>query len=215
MAESLRKELKRPDQFVQTGKRWLEWGVQHRSTMLAGAGTLLVVLLAVGGVYSYREANLRQANADLAAALTTMQEERWVEAARQMEEVAERWGGGVGDTARLYAAQAQLKTGNLDGAAATLEAALASSLPGYLRQQALFNLGFVAEQKGDAKAAAERYAEASAAGGPFTGPALLAEARLRLDLGDAESAKGLYRRYLEEFPEAADRTTIEARLGEI
>lgn len=216
MADTLRKELKRPDQFVKTGKRWLEWGAHHRSTLLGAGGGVLALLAVVAGVFSYREANERQANADLAAALTTMQEERWVEAARTLQDVADRWGGGVGAAALLYAAQANVEAGQLDAAKATLESALGeSSLPAYLRQQALYNLAFIAEQQGDAKAAAGRYGEAAKATGPFTGPALLAEARLRIDLGESDAAKELYRRYLDEFPDATDRTTIEARLSEI
>lgn len=216
MAETLRKELKRPDQFVTTGKRWLEWGVQNQRTLIAAGIGVLVVLVAIGGMYSYREANERQANAELAAALNAFDSGEWPEAASRLREVADRWGGSIAAVARVFAARADIESGDLDGAAATLEKALETGLPAsYLRQQALYNLAFVSESRGDAEAAADRYAEASALSGPYTGPAILAEARLREKSGAADRAKELYRRYLGENPDAPDSAEIEKRIGEL
>jgi len=216
MADTLRKELKRPDQFMVTGKKWLIWSVEHQRVLLMAGAGLVLVLLVIAGYDSYRKANVRQANAELAVALTAFEGERWEEAATGMREVAQRWSGagGVTHVALLYAAQADIHAGKLDAAKATLEEVVAASgLPKYLKQQATYNLGFILEEQGDTAAAAERYAATTAVDGPYTSPALLAEARVRAALGEIDQAKALYRRHLDEFPESPERATAESRLA--
>lgn len=215
MAKIQRKELKRPDAFVTTGRQWLEWGITHQRTLaMAGVGIAVLVLLAAGAS-RYRVVQERQANEDLAAALSLFREERWPEAGRKMREVAERWSNrGVASVASFYAAQASLEAGD-HGAAkqAFTELTERRDLPKYLRQQAYVGLGFVAAESGDDGDAAAQYAQAVGIGGPYTAVAMLGEARARLALGERDRAKALYEQFLQDFPASPERTTVEGVLA--
>ena len=215
MAENLRKELKRPDQFVTTGQQWLRWAIEHQRTLMQIGGGVVVVLAAVGGYMSYQQANLRQANAELADALSVLQAERWQEAAEQLQGVAGRWSGSaVAPIARIYAAQADLEAGNLDAARATFEQVSGDTrLPRYLRQQAAYGLATIAERSGDTAAALERFVEAIDIGGPYSGPAILVAARGYAQAGEAETAADLFRRFLDEFPDSPERSSVENELS--
>jgi len=215
MAAVQRKELKRPDAFVTTGRRWLEWSVTHQRNLAFVAAGLAVVVLLAAGVNRYQKTQVRQANEDLAAALMLYKDEQWGEAATRLREVADRWGDiGVALTSRFYAAQADLEAGNLDGAREAFEQlSTKSGVPTYLRQQALFGLGFIAAQGGDDAVAATKYAEATAVGGPYTAAALLGEGRARVALGETDKAKEIYRRYLSDFPNSPERTAVEGLLA--
>ena len=83
--------------------------------------------------------------------------------------------------------------------------------PTYLQQEALLDLGYALEQKGDAKTAAERYNQAITVEGPYTGIALFAEARMREKLGDKDAARKLYERFVREFPQAPENAVASAR----
>lgn len=157
----------------------------------------------------------RQANEDLAVALSAYKDGRWREAAVDLREVAERWDGrGVALVAQFYAAQADLEAGDLEAAGSAFEALSAQGgAPAYLRQQALVGLGYIAAEGDDDAGAARRYADAVAVGGPYTGPALLGEARARLALGEVDAAKALYERFLGEFPESPERAAVEQEVA--
>lgn len=215
MAAVQRKELKRPDAFVTTGRRWIEWAVANQRTLaMAGAGALALILV-IAGVSRYRVVQERQANEDLAAALSLYQDEQWSQAGLRLSEVAERWSGrGVSLVASFYAAQANLEAGDSAGARTTFESlSTRNDVPAYLRQQALLGLGFIATEASDDAAAAGHYAAAAALAGPYTGVALLGEARARIALGENEQAKALFERFLAEFPTSAERAAVEAQLA--
>lgn len=208
-----RKDLKQPDEFVSAGRRALLWAGEHRQRLYQALGALAVVLVFIGGFYSLQGARARQANEELGVALGALREGKYAEAARQFGEVASQWAStGPGLVAHLYAAGAQLQAGNPGAVPALVEPVLKKGgLPSYLRQQALVTLAFALEQQGDLAKAATRYREAAAEDGPFTGEALLGEARCREKLGEAATARELYQRYVREFPGAPDVARISAR----
>jgi predicted negative regulator of RcsB-dependent stress response len=214
MARFRRKDLKRPDVFVSTSQRVLEWAMTHQRNLMIGGGTVLAVLLVIGAVSMSNAARQRQANEELANALATLQARNYPDAATQLRTVADSWSStAIGKLARLYAADAQLEAGNPDLAAADLKTLLADPPPAdYLEQQAALNLGYSFEAKQDYAGAAESYAKAAAMRGPYRALALQREGRVREQLGDKERAEKAYETFLQEFPNAPEVKVIEARL---
>lgn len=208
-----RKDLKRPDEFVSTGRQVLLWAGENSRRLYQALGVLAVVLVAIGAVYSLRGARARQANDDLGGALALLRAGKYGDAAAQLTEVANRWQStGPGEVARLYAASASVKAGNYDGAATLAQAIVqGGGLAPYLRQQGLVTLAFALEQKGDTAGAATRYDEAAGVEGPFTPEAILGAARCRERLGETAAARDLYQRYVREFPTASDVSRATAK----
>ena len=208
-----RKDLKRPDEFVNAGRNALDWARGNSTRLYQIVGAFVAVLVVIGAFYSLRGARARQANEDLGSALALLRTGKYADAATQLTEVATRWQTtGPGQIARLYAASASVKAGKFDEAAKLLgDAGEGGGITPYLRQQALVTLGFALEQKGDTAGAATRYQEAAGLEGPFTADAILGAARCRERLGDSAAARDLYQRYAREFPTAPDVSRATAK----
>ena len=180
-----------------------------------GGGVAVVVLLIVG-LLSVRGARVRQANDDLTQAVAALRAGHNSEAATQLMDVANRWQSTTpGRIARLFAADADLKTDNLDGAAAALQELLtvlrlaAVSAPGSagharLRPRAQ-------GRPGGRGGALQRSARASK--GPYTEMAILGEASCRERLGQKDEARKLYERFAREFPQAPDSEMVNAKVA--
>src|SRR2546423_1421241 len=157
-----RKDLKRPDEFVSRGRSVLEWAQDNSRLVIQMAAVLLVVAIVGAGFLSYRTARSRQANDDLARALSEYRAAHYAQASAQFAEVAERWSSTpIGNLARIYAAQADIRADNLGNAVSVLEEARQSGkLPPYLQQEVLISLAYAAERNNDLAGAATRYQEA-------------------------------------------------------
>jgi len=212
-----RKDIKRPDEFVSAGRQAVIWAGDNSRRLYQALGAFAVILVVAGAFYSLRGARARQANEDLGSGLALLRSGKYGDAATQLTEVANRWQTtGPGQVARLYAASASVKAGNYDAAATLLaDAVQGGALAPYLRQQALVTLAFALEQKGDTAGAATRYQEAAGMEGPFTGEAILGEARCRERLGNTAAARDLYQRYAREFPTAPDVSHATAKADEL
>ena len=210
-----RKDLKRPDEFVSHGWQLLTWAAEHSRKLSWGVAAVAVVALLIAAVGAIRSARMRQANEDLGRALVDFRAGQYAIAAKQLGEVANRWRGtAAGRLAALYAANAELKSDNLAAATELLQELVANrDWPGYLQQQALFDLGMALERNGDTGGAATRYQEAAALEGPYVAPAVLAEARCREQLGEKDKAQVLYQRYAHDFPGGAEADVVAAKLG--
>ncbi len=209
-----RKDLKRPDEFITRGRAVLTWAGGNVQTLSWGIGGFAVVVLLVAGFFSLRTARVRQANEDLNQALGAFHAGRYSQASAQLAGVAERWQSTpIGHIAALYAAQADVRANNLDAASTKLQDAVATGQPApYLQQQALADLAFANERKGDAPGASQLYAQAAALEGPYTALALLGEARCQEQAGEKDKARALYERFVREFSEAPEAEIVEARI---
>jgi tetratricopeptide (TPR) repeat protein len=210
-----RKDLKRPDEFVSRGRQVLDWGTENARLLSWSAAGVAALILLVMGFISIRNARVRQANEDLSDALADFHGGRYAQAATQLADVASRWHStSAGRIAKLYAANADLNAKDFETATALLQEVLsAHDWPSYLKQQALDDLGFALEHKGDARGAAERYAEAAALEGPYTAQALLGEARCREQIGEREKARQLYEQLQRDFPQSAEGEVAAGKLG--
>ncbi len=212
-----RKDLRRPDEFVSRGRQVLDWATENSRT-LSWAGTgVAVVVLVVLGFLSVRHARVRQANEDLGHALADFRDGHYAQAGSQLAEVANRWQStAAGRIASLYAANANLNADNFESATVLLQEVLNShDWPSYLRQQALLDLGYALEHKGDTANAAARYEEAAGLDGPYTAPALLGAARCHEQAGEKDKARDLYQRFQRDFPDAAEAEIVAAKLEQL
>jgi tetratricopeptide (TPR) repeat protein len=210
-----RKDLKRPDEFVSRGRSVLEWTRANARLVGQVGGAIAAGVLLIVGVLSVRSARVRQANEDLTLALAGLRAGHNSEAATQLMDVANRWQATApGRIARLFAADANLKTDNFDGAAAALQDLLnVPDWPPYLAQDVLVTLGFVLDRKADLAGAAARYNEAGSLEGPYTAMAILGEASCRERLGQKDEARKLYERFVREFPEAPDTEVVNGKVA--
>jgi outer membrane protein assembly factor BamD (BamD/ComL family) len=210
-----RKDLKRPDEFVSLGRQVLDWGTENARLLSWSAAAVAVLVLLVMGFVSIRNARVRQANEDLSHALGDFRDGRYAQAASQLADVASRWQStAAGRIAGLYAANADLNANDFETATVLLQQVLSGrDWPPYLKQQALDDLGYALEHKGDAAGAAERYAEAGALQGPYTPQALLGEARCREQIGEKDKARQLYLQLQHDFPQSAEGEVAAAKLG--
>ena len=210
-----RKDLKRPDEFVTRGRAYIVWARGNVQALSWAAGGFAVAILIIAGFFSLRTARVRQANEDLTQALTGFQSGRYADAASQLAGVADRWQATpIGRIASLYAAQAEAKANNVDAASTRLRDVIAGGEPAsYLHQQALVDLAFVLERKGDMAAAADQYAQAAGVEGPYTATAVLGEARCREQAGEKDKARTLYERFAQEFSQAPEIEVVQAKIA--
>jgi tetratricopeptide (TPR) repeat protein len=210
-----RKDLKRPDEFVSRGRQVLDWGTENARLLSWSAAGVAALVLLVMGFTAIRNARVRQANEDLSHALADFHDGRYAQAATQLADVASRWQStSAGRIAALYAANADLNANDFETATVLLQEALsAHDWPSYLKQEALVDLGYALEQKGDATGAADRYAQAAALEGPYTAQALLGEARCREQTGEKDKARQLYQQLQRDFPQSTEGEAAAAKLG--
>lgn len=218
MAEKVRlrrKDIKQPDEFITLSGQALTWirGHQQLVTWL-GAG-LLAIVVAIGIATAYRNARVRDANADLARALNKFGASDYAAASTELIDLSNRWEGtSVAPVAALLGANAAISAGDADKAIAQLTRVQAESakLPPYLQQQLLLAWGVALEAKQQWLDAAAKYKDAAALTGPYTGAAVLGEARTRELGGEMDRARELYRQAYDQFPDLPSRDLIAAKM---
>jgi hypothetical protein len=211
-----RKELKQPDEFLTLTAKALIWGRAHPQFVTWGGFGLLVVSIAVFVVVSFQSARNNDSNTDLGRAMLAHPGEQSSEAAKAFAEVAQRWPSTpAGKVAAILAANADLRQGDEARGTDVLKQVLDASdgLPQYIRQELLFDWGYALERGEAWNDAAEKYAAAAALPGPFAGPALLGEARVRERAGDKERAQQLYAAFVEKFPDLPDRAMVSEKIA--
>ena len=211
-ARLTRKEMKQPDQFHELSGQAVRWGREHQQLVIGVAIAAAVLVAAIGIVGAYRSAQLRDANADLARAMATLEGNDYAGATAALTEVSTRWDGtAVAPLATLLAANSALRAGETDRALAALAEVQPSAVPVYLQQQRLLIWGSALEAKQQWAEAAQKYAEAAALSGPYTGDAVVGEARALEQGGDPAKAKELYRRAYDQFPGLPSREFLASK----
>lgn len=210
-----RKDLKQPDEFITLSKQALDWARAHQQVVIWSGAGLVVLLVGFGIATAYSGARERDANADLARALTALGANDYAAASTDLIAVSGRWEGtGVAPLAGLLGANAAIDAGDTDKAIAELAGLQGTSmqLPAYLQQELLLAWGSALESKQQWLDAAAKYKDAAALNGPFTGAAIIGEARTRELGGEADRARELYRQAYDQFPDLPDRDLIAAKL---
>jgi hypothetical protein len=211
-ARLTRKEIKQPDMVHTLTGQAVKWSKGHQQLVTAIGVAAAVLIAAIGIAGAYRSAQRRDANADLARAMATLESNNFAAASTALTEVSARWSGtAVAPLATLLAANSALRAGEVDKAVSGLAAIDASSLPVYLQQQRLLIWGAALESKQQWAEAAAKYKEAAALSGPYTGDAIVGEARAQEQAGDAARAKELYRQAYDQFPELPGRDLLSSK----
>jgi hypothetical protein len=211
---TLRKDLRRPDEFVTGTAKALEYAQTHQRTVAwIGAVIVGLILLAVA-FSSFRHQRWQQANANLARGMALFNENKLPEAIKAFDEMASQPSNPENfvEIARLYSAQAQLKQGEFARAVAAFDAAQ-GGVDGFLEQRAVVNHAFALEGNQQFAEAAATFHNAARAGGPYTAVAVLGEARNWDRSGDAAKAKEAYQKYVSDYPDAPEKAVAEARLA--
>ncbi len=207
-----RKQLRAPDEFVTTAASFIQWAQANLRTVVMAVAGVLALFTGIGVFNSYQAAQRREANADLAVALDAFRGGDFADAATTLGQLAGEQAS-VSPLAAVVEANSQLRSDQPDQAIATLSAVDPEGLPPYLRQQRDLVWANALEAKGDLQAAADKYATAAATDGPFTGDALVGQARVRERQGETESAAEIYRKVLDDFPGRTDQVFLESHAG--
>jgi tetratricopeptide (TPR) repeat protein len=204
-----KQELKQPDEFITLTGQAVTWSRGHQQLVI-GIGVAAAVLIAALGIgTAYRAAQRRDANADLTRALAKVEVSDYAGAVTELTAVSERWSGTeIGPLAKLMAADSALRAGETDQAISLLGQLQPGTLPSFLQQQVLVVWGNALERKQQWAEAAAKYKDAAAISGPYTGPAVVGEARSLEQAGDADKARDLYRQAYEQFPDLPGRELL-------
>ena len=225
-------------EIEESGDRIAEWASENAATILAAIAAVLVI---AGGVGLYVQAgqNERDEAADALAVATsqyrkamgadpvggpipepanpelgmaTREEyvDRFAAVAREHE------GTASGALAWLEAGHLQVQLGRVEAAAESFGRARDSAHGTAVAALAETRLANLAEERGDAKTAAQAYEAAAAIESyPLRAGALADAARCWADAGDADKALAAYRRLETEFPDVQPAPPIQARMGEL
>jgi len=209
-----RKDLRQPDEFITLSRQVVSYVEERRTTflfVLGGIVLLLAAIVAFRSVRASREASAAQAYVQAHALLD---DKKYPEAATAFQQIADGYSStSYADLALLQAANAQLLGGHAPEAAVIYQKVLDEN-PGtdYLRQLALVRLGESQEQSDKPAEAGRAYAAAADLQGPYAEEALAGQARVAEAAGDADTAKDLYARFLQKFPESDRIGLVTSRL---
>ncbi len=209
-----RKELRQPDEFVTLSRRVVAYFEENRTIFFMAVGGTIVLLAAIlifRAVRASRETSAAQAYAQ---AHTLLDDKKYPEAATAFQQVADGYSStSFAILAQLENANALLMAGKAGEAALAYQKFLDAGPPtDYLRQAALVRLGHAEEQSDKPADAARAYASAAELPGPYAEEALAGQARAAETTGDTATAKELYTRFLEKYPESDRRALAMSRL---
>jgi len=211
---TLRKELRRPDEFVSLTGRAIQYAQTHQRTVAWAAAGVVVVILGVLAVIGFRHTRMQQANTNLARAMALFNENKLPEAIKAFDDIANNASNPEEfvEIARLYSAQAELRQGQFVRAMAGFDGA-EGGVGGFLQQRALLNHAYALEGNQQFEDAARHFTQAATAGGPYTPAAVLGEARNWERAGDTAKAKDAYQKYVSQYPDAPEKAVAEARVA--
>jgi tetratricopeptide (TPR) repeat protein len=234
-----RKELLRQDEFLTSMEKTQKFWEEHRSVILIGAVSIVVVaFLIVGGIsfFKAREAKgavalteaLRPYHGSVLGQQTPARAtddqlqfpsatEKYQQSISALDGVIDGYDGtDAGRVARLYRAHSLFNLGRYAEARAEYQAFRDTAGSGYLSGLALLNMAQCSELESDYPAAVAACQELIDSAAEFQFPldtALYALADCHLESGDQEQAASLYQRVVEEFPESAYRFVAEEKLA--
>ncbi|MDF1563479.1 MAG: tetratricopeptide repeat protein [Deltaproteobacteria bacterium] len=234
-----RKELKRPDEFVQTGTAVVDYLQKHGTLVLSSLGGIVVVgvLLSLGSWY-FEQSAVRAGAAlgdalemaerpvleDGGAAATsddpffTSEEEKKEKVNAALEAVRiDHSGTAAAAVATLELADRAYRAGEYDSALADYERFLKeSSRDDRMRFSALEGLGYTLEAKDDLEGALKAFERLGKEGGDFYKPyALVHEARVLVALKRPDDARRRAQQVVDEFSESAVRAEADTLLGQL
>ncbi len=211
-----RKDLKGPDEFVESASRMTKFIQENRNTVVAAA--VGVTLVFVGGVSyrSYRTRTLDSTAAAFLRATDALESDNLESADTAMRTVVERNIQPYAEFARIYLADIQREKGNYAEAIAAYALAADQADSDYLKQIALIGKAYALELSQDRNQALLVYQSAGKIDGPHRQSALRSQLRLAQSAGKTELAREALTSILGDYPgvaDAAELTEILEKLG--
>jgi tetratricopeptide (TPR) repeat protein len=230
MAEKIkytRKDLKGPDEFISAFSRAVAWTQENRTKVLATAGGVLLLVLAVLGGRAYFRWEENRASRDLWPYVNQARDslespsaadrEKLVQLERFLgEQVAKHPGTIAAVYARYYLGGIAFVRGDYDRSASQYrEAIRESKIEGVMPYLLRKGLAQALDAKGDYAAASEAYREAAAASeGELRVQAEIGQARTLALAGRKPEAATLYRQILGETADPRVKELIEIKLAQ-
>jgi hypothetical protein len=196
-----RKQLRQPDWFQVSSDYALEYFAGHKTTVLAVAAGIVVLVAALWSWQSYRQSQNVIASREFSGALSLFQNQKYSEAIAAFEKIQKfRWSR-YSVLAHIYLVNSYLATHQLDKALNAAERSVVATAPDSLyRQIALVTQAETEEQMKRCKAGIEHFAEAEKITGALQSRAVLGKARCAEQLGDMKTALQAYKDYVRENP---------------
>jgi tetratricopeptide (TPR) repeat protein len=113
------------DQLVTTTFRLTEWAQAHFNQVIIGVVALVAVVAVLVFVANSRESGAKQAQREMGTALSMMEQGQYATAKGSFQQVADRFGGAQGASARFFLAECELHQNDYKAAADSYDAYLA------------------------------------------------------------------------------------------
>ncbi|HKW15352.1 MAG TPA: tetratricopeptide repeat protein [Candidatus Krumholzibacteria bacterium] len=113
------------DQLVTTTFRLTEWAQAHFNQVIIGVVALVAVVAVLVFVANSRESGAKQAEREMGSAITMMGQGQYATAKENFQQVADRFGGAQGASARFFKAECELHQNDYKAAADDYDAYLA------------------------------------------------------------------------------------------
>ncbi len=209
-----RKELRQPDEFVTLSRQAVAYFEENRTTFFMIVGGIVVLLAAVLIFRSVKASRQASAAQEYATAHALLDDKKYPEAATAFQQIADAYSStSYAPIAQLEAANALLLAGRSAEAAAAYQKYLDQGpKTDYLRQLALVRMGHAQEQSQQLADAGRSFAAAAELQGPYAEEALIGQARVADTAGDPGTAKDLYIRFLQKYPQSDRRALATSRL---
>lgn len=210
-----RKEIRRPDRFVQLASTARKYVQEKKKPLLAVIAGILVVAAAGWSWRTYTGYQNARAAEHYTEGLTAYHEGRFDAAIRAFELAREHSPSVYGPLALLYMANTRVAQGQPELALTVLEELDPQTLSEpTLRELALLNLGLTQEINNACDKSLEPLEAVIQSNGPFKQEALLAKARCNAKLNRFNEAIDSYRLYLSESANG-DNSEIAIRIREL
>jgi predicted negative regulator of RcsB-dependent stress response len=211
-----RKEIRKPDQFIDLMGRSYALAVQKKQVLLAAGIAVALILGGLGGWNLYQRKQNEAAAVEYFHAAQLYRDQKHKEATPALAQVALYHGSVYGRLALLHQAQSHVALKEYPKAIDALQELLRRETAGSsLRQIALINLGYVQEMSGQCPEAMSAYSEAEKLPGSLRGEALLGTARCSVQAGNPTSALDAYRQYLTDDPASYRSSEVSVRISEL
>ncbi len=209
-----RKDLRQPDEFETLTAHALSWAEDHRGIVVGVASALVALALVMVVMGRVRASRNETAAVAFRSAHESFAASKYAEAAEAFSALTRDYPSTpFGRLGGMYRGHALARQGDAAAAAAAYADFLAAtSMDGYIRQEALTGLGRAREATGDSPGALDAYKEAGAIEGPFRTDALLGAARLHEAAGRASEAREIYAGLLKDATEPDLRALLATKV---
>lgn len=210
-----RKDLKGPDEFVESASRLTKFAQEHRNTVIAAAVGVVVLFVSGVSYSSYRTRTLDSTAAAFLRATDALESDNLESADTAMRTVVERNIQPYAQFARVYLADIQREKGNYTEAIEAYSAAAEQAASDYLKQIALIGKAYALELSGERDQALAAYESAGKIDGPHRQSALRAQLRLAQAGGKDELARAALTTILADYPAVADAAELTETLAKL